>query len=77
MSRRRQKKDIALAFGEVVRARRKELGMSQEQLGFKAELDRTYISGVERGVRNPSLRIVDSLAKALGSTAGSLLTEAE
>ena len=39
--------------------------MSQESLGFEARLDRTYISGIERGVRNPTVMIVGRLAKAL------------
>lgn len=39
--------------------------MSQETLGFKTGLDRTYISGIERGVRNPSLINIEKLAKSL------------
>lgn len=48
-----------------MRAKRSELGLSQEQLAFETGLDRTYISGVERGVRNPSLVIVEKIAKGL------------
>jgi transcriptional regulator with XRE-family HTH domain len=58
-------RDICVAFGEAVRARRVELGLSQEKFAIKAELDRTYISGVERGVRNVSLRNIAVIAKAL------------
>jgi transcriptional regulator with XRE-family HTH domain len=42
------------------------LGLSQEDLAAKAGVDRTYMSGVERGVRNPSLRTAERVADALG-----------
>lgn len=45
---------------------RHEQGISQEFLAEKAELDRTYISGIERGVRNISLNSLDSIVQALG-----------
>lgn len=57
---------ISAQFGAAVRAWRESLGLSQEDLASKAGLDRTYISGVERGVRNPSLKSMQQLAKALG-----------
>lgn len=57
--------DICIAFGNAVRARRTELGFSQEKFAIKAKLDRTYVSGVERGVRNVSLRNIAVIAKAL------------
>ena len=60
-----QKSTIQLKFGKRVRELRMKTGMSQEQLGFKANLDRTYISGIERGERNPSLININRLAKAL------------
>jgi predicted transcriptional regulator len=51
----KSKQKILRVLGYLVRQRRTELGISQEELGLRANLDRTYISGVERGVRNPSL----------------------
>ena len=54
---------LCRAFGASVRARREELDLSQEELGFRSELDRTYISGIERGVRNPTLKIIGRIAK--------------
>ena len=51
--------------GRNVRRIREELGLSQEKLAFEAELHRTYVSGVERGVRNPTILVIERLAKAL------------
>lgn len=47
--------------------------MTQEKLGETTGLDRTYISGIERGVRNPSIRNIEKLAKAFKVTVASLL----
>jgi transcriptional regulator with XRE-family HTH domain len=67
------KKQILQALGNLVRQHRTMLGLSQEELGFRANLDRTYISGVERGIRNPSLTALVSLANGLGITVSELL----
>jgi transcriptional regulator with XRE-family HTH domain len=48
-----------------VRRLRTELDWSQEQLGFEANINRTYISGIEKGLRNPTINVIDRLAKAL------------
>ena len=56
---------ITERFGAAVRIHRKHAGLSQEQLALEADLDRTYVSGVERGVRNPSLTVIHRLAQAL------------
>ncbi|WP_288191722.1 helix-turn-helix transcriptional regulator [uncultured Phyllobacterium sp.] len=58
--------DSRQIVGRNVRRIREEMGLSQEQLAFETELHRTYISGVERGVRNPTVLVIDRLAKALG-----------
>lgn len=52
-------------FGEKVRQIRASVDISQEELGFRTGLDRTYISGIERGIRNPSLENIGRIAKAL------------
>lgn len=52
---------------------RKEKGWSQEELADHAGLHRTYISGVERCTRNPTIVSVEKIAEALGVTAGALL----
>ena len=52
-------------FGERIRTLRKKRGLSQEDLAELCGLDRTYISGIERGLRNVALRNIEALAKAL------------
>jgi transcriptional regulator with XRE-family HTH domain len=56
------------AFGAVLRECRTKSGMSQEQLALKADLDRTYISLLEKGLRQPSLDTLFRLAKVLEVT---------
>jgi transcriptional regulator with XRE-family HTH domain len=53
------------AFGQAIRAIRSRRGVSQESLALQCGLDRTYISGIERGTRNPSLTNILKLAAAL------------
>ena len=65
------------ALGLAVRRHREGLGLSQEQFAFEVELDRTYVSGIERGVRNPTVGTLLRLTKALGVTPGTLLKAAE
>lgn len=64
-------------FGRVVRARREAVGLSQEALADGAGLHRTYISLLERGQRNPSLEVIRALARGLGTTMASLVSELE
>ncbi|MBI3836500.1 MAG: helix-turn-helix transcriptional regulator [Planctomycetia bacterium] len=64
--------DITARFGQRIRALRAERGLSQEALADKCRLDRTYISGIERGRRNVSLRNIDVIAKALGVSTAEL-----
>ena len=57
--------DLRRLVGQNVRIWRTRMGISQEELAFRANLHRTYVSGVERGVRNPTVLSVSRLAKAL------------
>jgi transcriptional regulator with XRE-family HTH domain len=66
---------IEQRFGMVVRQARRNLGHTQHELASRAGLHRTYISDVERGKRNVSLRIVERLAEALKVRIGTLFTE--
>jgi transcriptional regulator with XRE-family HTH domain len=52
-------------LGERVRSLRISRGLSQEELGERSALDRTYVSGIERGVRNPTLTVLAALAAGL------------
>ncbi len=53
-------------LGARVRTLRLAHGWSQEELGARCGLDRTYVSGVERGVRNPTVSVLAALAAGLG-----------
>lgn len=53
------------AFGEVLRGRRKKIGLSQEKLAFETEFDRTTISLMERGLLSPTLRTMVRLCKVV------------
>ncbi len=57
--------DVRLRLGANVRRLRKETGLSQEKFALEHGLDRTYVSGIERGARNPTITVVERLAKAL------------
>lgn len=67
--------DIRRRVGLNVRAVRGERGLSQEALAFDCGLHRTYISGVERGVRKPTVVVLDKIATALKVPASRLLEE--
>lgn len=63
----------AVAFGKVLRQLRQEAGLTQEELGFEAELRRTYVSILELGQQQPSLTTILKLAKALNQTGSTLV----
>jgi transcriptional regulator with XRE-family HTH domain len=68
------KRDPVLAsFGQNVRKRRDACHFTQEVLAERADLDRTYISDIERGTRNPGVKNVARLAKALGISPAKLM----
>jgi transcriptional regulator with XRE-family HTH domain len=67
----------AVAFGKVLRQLRLDAGLTQEQLGFEADLRRTYISSLELGEKQPSLTTILKLAAALGCSASSLIGDVE
>ena len=65
--------DIRKVFGQNVRRYRETKGWSQEKLAEVSGLHRTYISGIERGTRNPTILIVEQLAQALNVQPSKLL----
>ena len=70
-------KDILETFGDRVRELRKEAGWSQDEFAEEADLDRTYIGGIERGERNLALRNIKRIADALGITIAELMAGVE
>ncbi len=66
---------IIQVMGENVRALRQALALSQEELAFRAGVDRTYISQIERGVGNPSVLVLVKIAATLGVELHELLAE--
>lgn len=69
--------DVRQRLGLNLKKLREEQGFSQESFADHCGLHRTYISGIERGVRNPTVLILDKIAKALKVPAGALLDEAK
>ena len=65
-----------VAFGKSVRRFRHGLGISQETLAAKAGIHRTYIGGIERGERNPTLTTIHRLAEVLEVSASELIADA-
>ena len=73
MMRPMKNRDRTLAaFGRNVSRIRNERGLSQDKLAEKADLDRTFVSGIERGVRNPGIKTVLQIARALGVSVADL-----
>jgi transcriptional regulator with XRE-family HTH domain len=60
-----------------VRQARERLGISQEELGFRAGIHRTYVSQIERGLKSPTLGAILKVAKGLGIGAGELVAMTE
>jgi transcriptional regulator with XRE-family HTH domain len=67
--------DVLKRFGNRLRQKRMAIGLSQEAFADKAELDRTYVSGIERGKRNVALRNIEAIAEALGISISELMKD--
>ncbi|AQZ49992.1 helix-turn-helix domain-containing protein [Martelella mediterranea] len=65
--------DVRAILARNIKAARKRLKISQEELAARAEIDRTYVSGIERQVRNPTITVVARFAEALETTTANLL----
>lgn len=64
-------------LGKEIARLRKRIGLSQEELGFRAEVHRTYISQLERGLKSPTLNVILKLSRALKAPASRLVATAE
>lgn len=69
--------DIGKIFGEVLRRYRSEMNISQEELAYRANVDRTFVSRLERGIRQPTITTLIGLGQALGVSAAELVQETE
>jgi len=67
--------DWCTILGKNVQHLRRQKGLTQEELAFEAEIDLTYMGGIERGKRNPSLLVIARIAKALSVPLVRLLSE--
>lgn len=65
--------NINVVFGQKIKEERRKKKISQEQLAFMAEIDRTYISDIEKGSRKVSLEICYKICKALDKPLSSML----
>jgi transcriptional regulator with XRE-family HTH domain len=69
--------DPAVAFGQILRALRREAGLSQEQLALAAQIERNFVSLIERGINQPTIRVIFKLASALDIAPSMMITEVE
>jgi transcriptional regulator with XRE-family HTH domain len=65
--------NVRIRLGRNLRRLREAKGLSQEAYADEAGIHRTYVSDIERGARNPTIMIVEKLARPLGVSPGSLL----
>ena len=70
-----QDRRLILTFARNVRRARQKKQLTQEELAFEAEIDLTYMGGIERGKRNPSLLVMGRIAKALSVPLMKLLAD--
>jgi two-component system response regulator len=68
--------DLKAILGAAIKSHRSALGVSQEELAYRSDLHRTYISDVERGARNPSVESIEKLARALEISVSALFEHA-
>ena len=71
------RRKFAVSFGQVVRFRRRHLGLAQEALADQAGIHRTTVSLIERGLRSPTVDIAQEIARALGTKLSVMVAEAE
>lgn len=70
---KRDYEQVRQQLAQNIREYRGQLGLSQEQLALNAEVDRTYVSQIERGIGNPSLLVLCKLADVIGVDVNDLL----
>lgn len=73
----RKNEKLVAAFAKVLKDRRKAAGLSQEELAFRADLSMSYISLLETKNRQPTLTVMDVLARELGLSLSELVDEVD
>ena len=73
MGTRGSRTSAEVLLGKEIARLRKQNGLSQEELGFRAETHRTYISQLERGLKSPTLGMILKLSRALNASASKLV----
>lgn len=68
---------IGAIFGGVLQRCRGKAGLTQEELAFRAGIDRTFVSRLERGIRQPTITTLIDLAEAMGISATELVKDTE
>lgn len=69
--------EIEAAFGKALKNKRKDMGLTQEELAHQAELQRNYISFLERGIYQPTITTIFKLSAALGCRPSDLVLDTE
>ncbi|EPA7430584.1 helix-turn-helix domain-containing protein [Pseudomonas aeruginosa] len=69
--------DVAAAFGKALRQKRKEAGLTQEELALQADVQRNYVSLIERGVNQPTITVIFKLAIPLRCSPSEIVASAE
>ncbi|MEQ1795026.1 MAG: helix-turn-helix transcriptional regulator [Nitrospira sp.] len=77
MGTRGSKTSPEALLGREIARLRKRIGLSQEELGFRAEVHRTYISQLERGLKSPTLGMILKLSRALKVSASRIVATTE
>ncbi len=76
-SRTMRTEQVAVAFGQILREQRAARGLSQEALALNASVDRSFVSQMERGIRQPTLTTLWKLARALSVHPSTLIARVE
>lgn len=77
MQTKQNTKTAESVFGKEISRLRGRLGISQEELGFRTGLHRTYVSQLERGLKSPTLGVILKLSRTLGISAAKLVSNVE
>ena len=67
---------VLVALGQAIASFRKSQGVSQEELAYRSEIDRSYMSAIERGTQNPGVMMLVKIAKAVGVPVSELFSRA-